>query len=186
MENLTKSERIEGTIISMDLAKIETTSERNGYPSHLRDAVIGFESFEQAKEFAEEFGFDLTYFEKRDGWQLWYRAGGVAFDPMLVSCNDYGDDYTEFQPGMGEEDFFESEIVEVISNFSDFESFDNFLEEKKELWEEIQKAEEGQIVIAHCGKYFETVNSPTMYFSHDTKHVAIGCLINWDESEDDE
>ena len=33
---------------------IETTSERNGYPSNLQGAIIGFESFKQAEEIAEK------------------------------------------------------------------------------------------------------------------------------------
>ena len=38
---------------SNNLEVIETTSQANGYPSNLKDAIIGFESFEDAEKLAD-------------------------------------------------------------------------------------------------------------------------------------
>ena len=36
---------------------IETTSERSGYPLDLKKAIIGFDSMEEAREYAEQHDF---------------------------------------------------------------------------------------------------------------------------------
>jgi len=181
---LTKTEQLQAAIERLGLKEISTTSQSNGYPANVRNAVIGFDNFEQAQEFATELELKLTYFKKRDGWNLWHRSGGLAHGAMLISCNDYGDNYNQFRPGIDEPDFFQQEIGDFIPDFQTFDSLEKFLALKKEIYSAIQAASEGEIVLTHNGIYFETIKEETLYFCHDTKHIAIGCEINWNQIED--
>lgn len=45
---------------------IETTSERSGYPLELKKAIIGFDSMEEAREYAEQHDLSIEIFHKRD------------------------------------------------------------------------------------------------------------------------
>ena len=63
---------------------IETTSERSGYPLDLKKAIIGFDSMEEAREYAEQHDLSIEIFHKRDGWNVWYRTGNRAYDHLLV------------------------------------------------------------------------------------------------------
>lgn len=46
-------------IQSMNLEMVETTDSGTGYPSHIRNGYIGFESFSDAEEFAYAHGMDV-------------------------------------------------------------------------------------------------------------------------------
>lgn len=72
------------------LRVVETTSSRNGYPSHVLPAITGFESWEQAEQFASDNGLALMWCDYRDGQNLWYRAN-TASVPMTITADDFGD-----------------------------------------------------------------------------------------------
>src|SRR5690606_19492966 len=172
-------------VCSSDLAEIaeangldyiETTSERNGYPSNIKSAIIGFDSFEQAQELANTYGLSIESFEKRDGWALWYRTGNSMYEEFTNSVEDYGDNYMEYAP-MEREEFYEQEIKEILSDFDSWEDLSDFLSRMESIWEEIEKLEDNEVVIAHEGRYYDTISTKSMSFYHDTKHYAIG-LIN--------
>ena len=56
------------------LELIDTSSARNGYPQQLQQAIIGFDTFEDAEMLAEEHGLSIAIFSKLDGWGIWYRT----------------------------------------------------------------------------------------------------------------
>lgn len=172
MENQTKREiaEVEG------LEYIETTSERNGYPSNLDGAIIGFESFKQAEEIAEKYALEISTFEKKDGWQLWYRSGGRPFEAFKNSSEDFGDNYSEIAK-MDEADFIESEVKFFFEDDREsFEEIEAFLKTKKEIWEEVEKMDDDEIVITFEGRYSETIKKESMFFYHNTKSIAIGLI----------
>lgn len=154
---------------------IETTSERNGYPSHIKGAIIGFDSFEQAQDLANKYGLSIESFEKRDGWNLWYRTGSTMSEEYKNSSEDYGDNFIEYL-SMEKEEFYEQEVREMLSDFDSWEDLNDFLSRMEEIWEEIEKLEDNEVVIAHEGRYYETVSTKSMSFYHDTKHYAIGLI----------
>lgn len=167
------------------LTYIETTSQMNGYPSSIMGAIVDFESYEQAEELANEFGLQIETFEKRDGWNLWYRTGNCAYEPFTNSGSDYGDNYGDWSNGISEEQFFESEVKFALDSFDNFDDIQNFINEKKELFEEIEKADDDEIVITYEGRYYETIKEKSMRFYHDTRHYAIG-LIDRNYYDDEE
>lgn len=78
------------------LELIQTTAGMNGYPQQLQDAIIGFDTFEEAEKLAKENGLSIEVFTKRDGWDLWYRTGNTAWEAFERSCEDYGEDYAQY------------------------------------------------------------------------------------------
>lgn len=162
------------------LRYIETTSEINGYPSNIKAAIIGFDTFEQAEEIAEKTKLSIELFAKRDGWELWHRTGNAVYEAMRNSSEDYGGNYSHIEK-MTEQEFITSEILQMLEGLEKtdnctFDFLENLICEKKKLFEEVENMEEDEIVITCQGDYYETIKKESMYWSHDTKHFAIGLI----------
>ncbi len=68
---------------------VSTTDQENGYPSNIRIAITGFQTWEEAEKVADENNLMLIQIEKKDGWKVWYRKG-AADSPISVSPEDFG------------------------------------------------------------------------------------------------
>lgn len=156
------------------LRYVETTSEANGYPRHIKGAIIGFDTFEDAEALAEEHGLTIMQLHKRDGWQLWYRRG-ETYEAMEITSGDYGDDYSELLQ-MDAEDFYSEEVEPMLDNFATLAELRTFIEEKEELWEEVENLEEDEVIITYEGRYYETIKQKTMSWSFDTHNYEIGLV----------
>lgn len=157
------------------LQVIETTSAINGYPQDLKNALIGFDSFEDAERVANRYGLSIEIFTKRDGWELYYRTGNSAYSEIEVSAEDYGDDYRSFTLS-DYEDFYLNEVQERISEFNNFDDVSKFLEAKKKIYEAIEDLEADEMVLTRCGEYYDTVKIITMSHYYDTKTTVIGII----------
>lgn len=157
----------------------ESTNGSNGYPSNIKGIIIGFDNFEDAEKLAEEHNLTIEFFKKKDGWQLWERTNNTAHEPMKNSSDDYGDNYSQLEK-MSEEEFITNEAAETISALikdgADFDTIENFIKDKRKLFNEIETMEDDEIVITCQGDYYETIKKESMYWAHDTKHITIGLI----------
>lgn len=166
---------LEDIAMENGLELIDTTSAKNGYPQDLQKAIIGFDTFEQAEKLAKETGLSIEAFKKRDGWDLWHRTGCQMGDPFLRTADDFGDDYL----GYTKEDldcFYENEVQPFVSDFDDFDSLRCFLDKMEKIKDEIEDAEDDELVLACCGEYYSTIKKRTMSYTYDTNHYAIGLI----------
>jgi hypothetical protein len=160
------------------LMVIETTSELNGYPSNLKNALIGFNTFEDAKKIADENKLLIQFFKKKDGWNLWYRTNDIAYNPIRNKAEDYGDNYKEYNPTVytSLEYLYEVEFQELIknNNFS-LQELKDYIKLIENLYELIEACNEGDIVISDLYNHY-VVPEYTTYFQYDTNHLAIGLI----------
>lgn len=170
-----EEETLDDIAIENGLLVVETTSERNGYPSHLQDALIGFGCFANAEQIAKEHGLTLIWIDRRDGWQLWHR-GDTAYEPMSISSSDFGDDYN-FENNS--DDFMEM-ARECISDMCDdgasFDDIRNYMEKVEKVTDAIDDLEDDQMVVTYCGEYYDTINLHPISFSYDTKHTELAAI----------
>ena len=161
------------------LTYAESTNGGNGYPANIKGIIIGFEYFQDAEKLAEKYGLSIEFFLKKDGWQLWERTNNQAHEPMKNSSEDYGDNYSEHFK-MTESEFIKNEVAEtlksIIDDGADFDTIDEFISDRRKLYEEIEKMEEDEIIITCQGEYYDTIKRQSMYFAHDTKHITIGLI----------
>ena len=153
---------------------IETTSGTNGYPQDLKPALIGFNDYEEAEEFAQEHGLQTYIFHKRNGWQLWQRSK-PAYEPMIISAENYGDDYNML---LASEliKYFDNEVKPRLDDFDDIDSLKKFVDEQEIIMEELDLCNENEAVITYCGDYYDTVKVKSIEWSHDTHHYVIGVM----------
>lgn len=161
--------------VELDLGYIETTTGTNGYPKNLKPALVGFETFEQAQEIADTYNLSIESFESKDGWRLWTRNNRTMYEPYNNSAEDYGDNYNDLWK-MDEEEFYEAEVEPILENFDNLTDLKNFIKEKEEIFEEMEKMSDEEIIITHEGRYYETIKKQSMSWSHDTRHYIIGLI----------
>ena len=157
------------------LQLIDATSSITGHPERLQKAIIGFDTFDQAEELAKENGLSIEIFNQHDGWDLWYRTGCTAYEPFRRSAEDFGDDYSEFSK-CDLEDFYENEVQPMVSDFESFDALRRFLDQKEKIQDEIEDAEDDEIVITCCGEYYDTIKEHTMSYHYDAHSYAIGLI----------
>ena len=169
-----------------DLQVINTTTGLNGYPQSLKEAIIGFENFEQAEKLAEEYHLDIEMFTKRDGWQLWSRDNSRAYDAFERSASDYGENFQQFEANMSQDDFLQqvgaaSYIDELADEEDGLDRIEEYMKDLRKLYNAIAKATDDEIVIADGDVYVETIKERTMQYSYDTKNYVIGLINNNDD-----
>lgn len=157
------------------LQVVDTTASRTGYPEALQKAIIGFDTFEQAEELAKENGLSIEAFKQHDGWDLWYRTGCQMGEAFLRSAEDFGDDYR----GYTKEDlegFYLNEVQPMVSDFEDFDSLRCFLDKMEKINDEIEDAEDDELVLTCCGEYYATIKARVMSYYYDAHSYAIGLI----------
>lgn len=171
-------ELLETIAYENSLEYIETTTDMNGYPQHLRGAIIGFNTFAEADAVAQEHGLRITTFFKRDGWQLYLRDSDTRYSPMNITSSDYGYGYKHFSNNISQEDFLEEEVLPslVATTFGDIQ---NIVQRYEELFDKIVEAEDDELVIADTfGEYVETIKKELMSWSYDSKTWVIGVVAD--------
>lgn len=157
-----------------NLEQVETTSARNGYPRNLQHAYIGFESFAQAQEIANEFNLQLIWLTARDGQQLWTRSD-LAYRTLEITSDLFGDDY-DFVSDM---DDFREHISEDISQIGDeltSEMLLDFAKILKEMEEEADNLEDDEVLVTYCGRYYRTQKLHPIEFSYDGRKTVLGAI----------
>lgn len=159
------------------LEVIQTTSSMNGYPSNIKYAIIGFESFEQAQAIADQYDLQIEYFKKKAGWSLWYRTGNWADKAYQISSETFGDNYQDYEK-QDEGDFIDQWVQPVLedNNFDTVAEYFLFLTQMQEIWEEIEAMGDDEIVIANHGQYFDTMKKALMSYGEDNNDYAIGLI----------
>lgn len=151
----------------------------NGYPSNLMGAIIGLENIEEARDLARIYNLDIIYLHKRDGWNMYERIDYVT-EAIRPKAEWYGDDFN-FYTSKDAEDYFENEVKPFFGEFDNFESLQDFINEQKEVAEELRNIDDTQIVITCQGRYYDTIDKECMKWSYDTHTFVIGL----DRYEDD-
>ena len=159
-----------------NLELISTTDSQNGYPHNEMQAVIGFDSFEQAEELAEKNNLSVEIFTKRNGNDFWFRTGYKAYEAFERESADYGagcDTYTKEDA----EKYYANEIEGMLSEFEDLDELSAFVDSHKAIYTAIKNLKDNELLVVCDGEVCDTVQQTTMSYSNDSRMYAIG-LIN--------
>lgn len=157
---------------------IETTSNRNGYPTNLKEAVIGFETYEEAQEYARENGMEICSFFKKQGWDLWVREGYIA-NAFQLNASMFSDDYSHYDWNDGER--YMEEAKQQVADFKEYDGWEDercqeYLEECEQCRDEIDNLQEGEFACVANNQVCEVYKLHCMEYSHDGTTHVIGCI----------
>ena len=161
-----------------NIYEIETTTNRTGYPSELKKAVIGFDTYEEAEAYAEEHDMSIESFFQKDGWSLWARDG-YPLHAFQLHASDFSDDYRQYN-WCDAERFMEEAMEELaeLKEYDDWteEQVEDYLEKARKVRDEISKLKEGQFACVYDNYVFAVYECETMQYYHDGTTYAIGCI----------
>ena len=180
---MTNNEKLKSLAQEKGYEVITITSGMNGYPSHLRPAVTGFLSIEDAQEFADAVGgCNILSLHQRVGWQFWEDQGSFTitepYDMMdLYEDNGYIKSYLS-EDYASEEDFIEDEDIKYdINDIDNFDDMIKFLQHKKALWAAIENAEDDEIVLDYLeSNEIETIKRYVMSYQEDSHNYTIAVV----------
>lgn len=161
---------------------VDTTTNLTGYLENTKQAIVGFEDFQEAEEFAKKYGLRITIFFKKDGWNLYVRNSNTITSAMNITAEDYGENYYQYEKGQ-EENFFEDEVKPKLNNFSDIYELAKFVEYSRDTYYEIGWLSNDEILIMLDGKRYDIIEKDSMSWQHDGKEWIIGVIQ--DDYEDD-
>lgn len=159
-----------------DLQFVETTDQRNGYPSNIMGAIIGMDNFDIAEELAAKYNLDIELITKHDGWQLWYRTGNWAVEPLKITEDIFSDD-TRLFTADDADDYFANEVKPFLEDCDDFDSALEIIANGKTVYSQLCLLGEDEAAVVVNGVYDDTISLHPMQFRYDTKTDAIA-LIN--------
>lgn len=154
---------------------VDTTTNQTGYIENLKQAIVGFEDFQEAEEFAQKYGLRITTFYKEDGWNLYVRNSNTTTSPLHITAEDYGDDYCQYERNQAN-DFFELEVKPRIDKFDDIYELADFVEDSKYTYDELIFLDEDEILILRNGWRYDCIEKDLMRWQHDTKEWIIGVI----------
>lgn len=155
---------------------IEITTGMNGYPSRLHKGIIGFDTFEQADEYAKQNDGVVVEFRKRDGWQFWESQGRV-YEPLRIDSDTYGDDYSIETSQENWEDTCRDLLSAMINDGASLEDISNVVRDMVTVNEKFDLLDENEAVLFYQGKYWDTIKTRAMSYSEDVWHHEIGVEI---------
>lgn len=156
---------------------IELTSGTNGYPRNIRPAIIGFESFEEALEAAENTDGYVAAFHQKYGWQLWEEKGTMdePFDLMKNYAEQHGTIYTNADID-NFNDFMKREFVEPFGDADSLDAFSGAVVKFVDLYNAIDALEDDEFLYVE-DNVFTTIKKTSMSDDYDSNRDVIG--VTW-------
>lgn len=154
----------------------ETTTSPNGYPGHVDMAIVGFDTFAQAKELEQKLdGYQLQWLKRKDGQSLWYRTGNAAYEPLTIKESDFGDNFNFLTPD-DLETFIESEVAPFVENCGNFDELEKLVSSRREVYDALLVCGDDEVVVTECGDYYDTIELHPIRWSHDTENIELALV----------
>lgn len=150
---------------------LDTINVNNG----VNNAIIGFASFTEAKDFADEHNMRVVSFKNAGGtsssYEVYDDCPRAAFDVL-----SHYEDYTKFFKG--DEDEFQSvDINEVLENneFSSEQEKSEWLENMREIKDRIANLKDGEFIyLDNSGVYSDVLKTEDTFDTYNGNSYVIG------------
>ena len=155
---------------------IGTTTGKNGYPQELKYAIVGFDTFDEAQEFAGNHELELQIFHRHFGWQLWVRDNNRAWDELDIMPFYQDEDGTQVFTIDDAEDYFDEHVKPFLLEMTCIEELEAFIERQKVIIDQFDCIGEDEFLVVRNGKLKDTFDKTAMQFSYDSKEWIIGAI----------
>ena len=167
-------------LVEGNLELIQITHGTNGYPKWLEYGIIGFESYEEAEEFASQWDCEVCSFHRRDGWQLWECKGNMYEEYELDATDFGGDNVFELDGTEDSKRWVEEDFAEWVKSCNPTEEqIEDMRTRVEDVLQGIELCDENQFLVVDCGYYgYEIQDRRAMNYSYDTHQYVIGVKRN--------
>ena len=173
MKNINLKDLVENS--ELELTIISTTSAYNGYPANVQPAIIGFDNFNEAKNFAKENNLNIIRVERANGRDMWTRRG-TAYKELERDGSEYGDDWMVYSPlYFDAQEFFADTVKDVVTDMETLDDTIECINKFKELINAIENANDDELVLSD-GSNIETITTHCMQYSYDSRTYAIAVI----------
>lgn len=163
---------------------VEVTRGMNGYPKGLYRAIAGFDTYEDAKIFADEIGGEVVLLSRRDGHQLWTN-NGRAYEGIEKAKYINEEEYKVFKKALDFESWAKEDIEEMLKIGEDVFSIRDTLDSICEIYEEINDMSEDSIALVgyDYSYYIEDEYVATLHDDDVTTYMI--AVVDYETDEDE-
>lgn len=163
---------------------VEVTKGKNGYPEGLYKAIVGFDYFENAEDFAEQVNGEVVLLSRRDGHAL-YTNNGRAYDGIESAKFIDEDRYEVFESELDFEEWCYKEIEwHMNSGFNLFDLRDK-IDQMCDTYDEIRTRGRDEIAIVDIKDYScETTDKYVCSIHDDDVTTYMIAVIDHETDED--
>lgn len=164
---------------------VEVTKGKNGYPEGLYKAIVGFDYFENAEDFAEQVNGEVVLLSRRDGHAL-YTNNGRAYEGLESAKYIDEDRYEVFESELDFEEWCCREIEwHMNSGFNLFDLRDK-IDQMCETYEEIRTRGRDEIAIVDIKDYSCETTDKYVTSIHDNDVTTYMIAVVDHETDEDE
>ena len=164
---------------------VEVTKGKNGYPEGLYKAIVGFDYFENAEDFAEQVNGEVVLLSKRNGHAL-YTNNGRVYKGLESAKYIDEDRYEVFESELDFEEWCCSEIEwHMNSGFNLFDLRDK-IDQMCETYEEISTRSCDEIAIVDIKDYSCETTDKYVCSIHDDDVTTYMIAVIDHETDEDE
>lgn len=154
-----------------NLKVVETTEGVNGYPNNLNIAITGFDTYEEAKAFADEHNMEVVGLQKNDGWDLWEKSkyGSNPIDATAFQSDD--------AKMFFDEDDLNDEINRWAENAEDMPLDDKMkaIRQFQAVYDELRYISNGEFVVLENGEA-KTLDRFVTELQYDNKKIITAVM----------
>lgn len=157
---------------------VETCDNSRGYPSGIKKAIIGFETYKDGADFIADNMSGNVYMSLlkiRDGHHF-YQDQGWKYESFTCydQIADMGDDWNEDTP----QELFEARMQDIDSESSSyFEDVKNLVDNCEPLFDAYEDMDQETEVMVTNGFEYEIILKTMMSYSEDVYRYIIGIVI---------
>ena len=162
---------------------VEVTQGLNGYPKGLYRAIAGFDTYEDAKIFADEIDGEVVLLSRRDGYAL-YTNKGRAYEGIERAKYINEEEYKVFKKALDFESWAKEDIEEMLKIGEDIFSIRDTLDSMCEIYEEISDMSEDSIaLVGYDYSYYIEDEYVTILHDDDVTTYMIA-VVDYETDED--
>lgn len=168
-----------------ELDIVEVTQGMNGYPKGIYKAIVGFDFFENAEDFAEQVNGEVVLLERRDGQEL-HTNKGRAYEGIERAKFIDENRQEVFSDALDFEEWCVGEIDHRMNMGFNLFEFKDMLEQMCETYVDIQTKCRSDIAIVNTSDYTCELEEEYVTRLHDGDVTTYMIAVVDHETDEDE
>lgn len=151
--------------------------------------IIGFDTFEEAEQYAATHGMEVVRFERKGNNRFWSNEG-TAYEPLdILDLHTNWDLYTRYFSAAHFWEYVEDELADMSEdeNFTPAK-INEWLEVQKNIKDQIEKMSDDEFAIVWANDTLEILPKRDMEWYDDLHDISykIGCYKDDQDDQDDQ